>query len=340
MLNIVEKGTKKNLKACLRAYNCQRVSGSFYPVYYGIEVTRHCNFSCVMCPNPRISPKSKGHMDIGLFRRIIDQVSPFAEIIKLHWIGEPLMHPQITEMISYARSTTNNKLFLSTNASLLNGKLAKEIRTSGLDKIIISLDSTHQNSYGKIKKKGNFLKVRKNVEDFINDVQTYGGPNCEIKMIKMPENEDEVDYFRKKWDKFDCVVVSIMWLCTWAGQIPELNRIPRYLCPYDPSTRQACSDLWFKLQVDWRGKVALCCFDWSGSVEIGDLSIMSLTDVWQSKRIKIERQKHLECNYSGICKSCNEWAKVEEYEFWYDDEILKEDPSLIWYSKAIPNSNT
>ena len=335
----MERRVKNNLRGCLRAYHEQQVSGSFYPVYYGVEITRQCNLACVMCPNSRISPENKGHMDIGLFHRIIDQISPFAEIIKLHWIGEPLMHPQISQMIRYARSATDNKLFLSTNASLLYGKLAKDIRTSGIDKIIISLDSSNPDSYGNIRKGGDFIKVVQNVEEFIKDVRTYGGPLCEIKMIKMPENEDEVDNFRKRWDKFDCVVVSIMWLCTWAGQIPELSRLPRYLCPYDPSSRQACSDLWFKLQVDWRGKVALCCFDWLGSVELGDLSVMSLADVWQGKRIQIERKKQLEHNFSGICTTCNEWAKIEEYEFWYDEETLKEDPSLIWYSKGIPNDN-
>ena len=47
---------EENIKRCLEAYKEGRTFGDFMPVYYGIEVTRHCNFACVMCPHPKYRP--------------------------------------------------------------------------------------------------------------------------------------------------------------------------------------------------------------------------------------------------------------------------------------------
>jgi len=75
-------------------------SNDIIPVYYGIEVTRNCNLACIMCPHPSFSKDEKGNMEEDVFKEIINKISPFAKLIKLHWIGEPLLHPGIIGMIS------------------------------------------------------------------------------------------------------------------------------------------------------------------------------------------------------------------------------------------------
>lgn len=273
-------------------------------------------------------------MSWSLYCDIIDKIAPSAEIIKLHWIGEPLLNPKICEMIRYAKEKSDAQLFMSTNASLLKGDLAKEVRTAGLDKIILSIDGASKTSYERIRVNGKFDEIISNIDHFIKSTDSEGGPLCEVKMIQVPDNEHEVNLFRNKWSAFDCVSVNIMWLCTWAGQLPHLKKLNKYLCPYEPEARVPCSDLWFKMQIAWDGSVYLCCFDWSGSVSLGNLEKNSLDEIWNSKLISELRAQHLENNYSGICKKCNEWARFEEYEFWYDEEVLKEDPSIIWKSSS------
>ena len=118
-----EKLGNSHILVTLDAYRNSIVSGGFFPVYYGIEVTRLCNYACIMCPNFQFSNNNKGHMDIELFKKIIKDISPYAEIIKLHLVGEPLLHPRIIQMIKFARMNTGAQLHLSTNASLLSGKL-------------------------------------------------------------------------------------------------------------------------------------------------------------------------------------------------------------------------
>jgi hypothetical protein len=328
-----------NLMKCLDAFRKKKTSGGFYPVYYGIETSRFCNFACIMCPHPSYRQDEKGNMSWRLYTAIIDQIAPYAEIIKLHWIGEPLIHPRIVEMIAYARRVTKAELQLSTNGALLQGALAEQIRTSGLDKIIFSLDGNSAQTYESIRINGNFEQVVFNIQSFVETVERKGGPVSKIKLIQFKKNTAEVYAFRDKWDRYKSVIVSIMWLSTWAGQLPDLEAQSNNLSPYASSGRQACADLWFKMQVNWLGEVNLCCFDWSGQVTIGNLHNQSVFDVWQGEKIVAERQRHLEERYQGMCAPCTEWAKVQEYEFWYDYHQLKKDSSVVWKSKGVPGLN-
>lgn len=330
------KDVSENLKKCLKAYYHRETNGTFYPVYYGLEVSRWCNFSCIMCPNSRYKPQDKGDMSWGLFCKIIDGIAQHAEIIKLHWMGEPLHNPRIIDMLHYARSATEAKLYMSTNASLLSGELIESVRTSGLDKIIFSVDGATPTTYENIRVNGDFHQVIHNIETFVEAVESKGGPVCEIKMIQFYENEDEIAKFREKWSQYNSTIVNVMWLSNWAGQMPSLLLKSGSMCPYTAEERTACSDIWFKMQIDWRGEVHLCCYDWSGELTLGNLSTDTVLDVWHGEVIRSVRRKHIDGRYFGICKSCNEWVKVQEYEFWYSDKELREDPSRIWYSSDIP----
>ncbi|MDY0104957.1 MAG: radical SAM/SPASM domain-containing protein [Lentimicrobium sp.] len=325
---------KNNLVACLNSFYKNESEGDFYPVYYGIEISRFCNFECIMCPNPQYLPNEKGNMTFEVFTKIVDEIAPYAQIIKLHWIGEPLINKNIVKMIKYARAKTDAQLFMSTNGSLLKGKLAEEIRTSGLDKIIFSLDGNSKESFEKIRIKGNFDEVVSNVHNFVEDVEKLGGPKCEVKIIQFESNESEIEEFKKRWNTYKNTIVHVMWLSTWAGQLENLENLSSSLSPYASLKREACADLWFKMQFDWTGKVALCCWDWSNKVILGDINVDTLKDIWQSEKIISERKKHLSNQFLGICKNCTEWAKVEEYEFWYSYERLKENARMIWAGRG------
>jgi MoaA/NifB/PqqE/SkfB family radical SAM enzyme len=286
--------------------------------------------ACTMCPHPSFGKRDKGHMDMSLFTSVIDKISPYAEIIKLHWIGEPLMHPQIVDMVRYARKNTVAKLYMATNASLLCGELADGIRTSGLDKLIITIDGDSAESYEKIRIRGKFEIVRNNVENFLRSVERSGGPTCHIKLIQQFENQSDVDGFRARWSRFPPAMVEVMWLSDWAGNVRDSRLHSSQLNPNIGIDRSACSDLWFKMQVDWRGNVALCCFDAFGTENFGNLGTQTLEEVWHCEAIVAHRIRHLAKSCKGICARCRDWAAPEEYEFWYEDKDLQKDPSSIW----------
>src|SRR3989338_7528633 len=91
------------------------------PIRVWIEPTNQCNLKCMSCANRLI--KERGFMKLTLFKKIIDQLLGYSFEVFLYMSGEPLMHPDIVEMINYAK---NKRLFvnLSTNATLLNNELS------------------------------------------------------------------------------------------------------------------------------------------------------------------------------------------------------------------------
>src|SRR3954464_15954602 len=107
-----------------------RLSDMIIPPIYVIEPTNSCNVDCIMCPNRHY--KEHGTMSFDLFVAIIDQISPYAKVIMLYFVGEPLLHPRIVDMIRYCKAHTSARIVLSTNAMLLDGLLAEQIIESVL----------------------------------------------------------------------------------------------------------------------------------------------------------------------------------------------------------------
>lgn len=80
---------------------------------YVVEISGSCNLRCPSCPNGNSRAAIPGRqamqrlMDLEVYRRIIQRISqpPWrASCVILYNWGEPLLHPQVGEMIKIARS--------------------------------------------------------------------------------------------------------------------------------------------------------------------------------------------------------------------------------------------
>ena len=85
------------------------------------------------------------------------------------------------------------------------------------------------------------------------------------------------------------------------------------------------------MQIDWLGKVALCCFDAKITVQIGDMNKNTVSKIWHSPEMQTFRRRHISKKIDGICTNCLDWAVPTEYEFWYSTNELIENPQKIWY---------
>lgn len=110
-----------------------------YPPYYSdISITDKCNLSCIYCYANASQAKCQ-HMELKLFKKITKEL----ENAGVNYIriagGEPLMHPQFTEILSYCKDLHLLKS-LSTNATLLNEEVASKIKQSEINWVVVSLD--------------------------------------------------------------------------------------------------------------------------------------------------------------------------------------------------------
>jgi MoaA/NifB/PqqE/SkfB family radical SAM enzyme len=81
-----------------------------------IEITNACNLACAFCAS---SSRPKTHMPLPLFESAAAQAGELAEVVFLHVLGEPLMHPEFPAVLA-ACSRLGLKVNLVTNGLLLN----------------------------------------------------------------------------------------------------------------------------------------------------------------------------------------------------------------------------
>jgi len=97
-----------------------------WPLNMQIELTSYCNLRCPVCP-VGTGDLSRGPMamDPGLFDRLMKEVGPYLLTLSLWAWGEPLLHPQIAEILSIVRKYPVATL-LSTNGQNLNQRRVLE----------------------------------------------------------------------------------------------------------------------------------------------------------------------------------------------------------------------
>ena len=80
-------------------------------------------------------------MEKKLALKLIDQASEMnVPSMKFNWRGEPLLNPELPEIISYAKSKGILETIINTNVTQLDKELSEKIILSGLDLMIISFD--------------------------------------------------------------------------------------------------------------------------------------------------------------------------------------------------------
>ena len=286
------------------------------PSFYVIEPTNRCNLKCSICPNSIGYPLKRGYMEWDLFVKIINQIKNVAQIIQLYWMGEPLLHTRLIDMIKYIKKNTCAKVIISTNGNLLNKKIANLLIDSGIDKIIISCDAAEsQEVYSQIRTGGDLHLLNNNI---ISLLEINKNVKIELQFIEMYINKDELKLFFEKWSNYKCEI-SVSCLYNWAGQMPELNNCSDNLSPVRTTLRTPCKDLWKKMCIHYNGDVSLCCFDWKNSVPLGSAATTALYDIWSCATIEKYRAAHIENNFNDLllCQNCDAWAVESEYELMF-----------------------
>lgn len=105
-----------------------------------LEITNVCNLKCSFC-----SPTNRPPLFLSReeFCVILEKIEGQSDVLYLHVMGEPLLHPQLGEFITLA-SGKGFAVYLTTNGTLLQDKEQELIESSGLERMHISLQSLEQ----------------------------------------------------------------------------------------------------------------------------------------------------------------------------------------------------
>lgn len=123
--------------------------------------TNHCNFRCSYCAHSLggqgfqqqygFPPET---MSMDTYRLVINQLAEFPGKLKtlsLTGQGEPLLHPQLPEMVAYAKEKqVTGRIEFMSNGALLHPVLSQALVEAGLDGIRISLQGLSTQKYAEV----------------------------------------------------------------------------------------------------------------------------------------------------------------------------------------------
>ncbi|MFW3341625.1 radical SAM/SPASM domain-containing protein [Aliarcobacter butzleri] len=270
------------------------------PLHLDIELTNKCNLDCKMCWQNEHMTYPKGNMDVSLFKKIIDEaVFSGVKAIKLQSRGESTLHPNIIECISYAKNKGIIDIQLTTNATIFSNKINENLLISGLDLLIISIDSDHIESYNRIYKNKNYETVAANILDIlqIRKNKNLKYPKIRIQVASGTEKlnpivEKYIEDFRKYADTLN---ISPYFLLQ--DNNPKIENIKTTPCPYP----------WQRMVINYDGKVTVCCRDYNCTLIMGDITKQTIKDIWNSDKYDNFRNIHKEGkrNMINFCRICN-----------------------------------
>ena len=254
-----------------------------------------------MCPRKDMT-RPQGYMDFELFKKIIDECEGRVDFIYLHFFGEPLLHPNIIGFINYAAGK-GMTIALSTNATVLNERVSRDLLQSKLDLLIISIDSLNPKIYKKIRAGGNLEQILINVDTFLNLYQTIQSTlNISLQMIEMSINKGDIRTFISHWKLRDGLNLAVKPLYNYADQVQNIRCLGNF--PENNSDRRVCVEPWRGLVIGWDGIVVPCCNDFNYKFTLGDINVNTIAEIWNSEQIQEMRK----CQSFGLQKS-NELCK-------------------------------
>lgn len=174
----------------------RRVDPLLSQVY--VEPTNSCNLNCRTCVR-RTWSEPQGLLDIGVYRRLIvglrDQ--PGLRRVSFWGIGEPLLHPEITEMVALAHALGVETQII-TNGLLLDEVLARGLVAAGLDRLIVSVDGALAVTQAYIRSGSDLGRVVHNVGllHAARGPHSHWKPEIGIAFVLMRRNLGELPYLR------------------------------------------------------------------------------------------------------------------------------------------------
>ena len=331
ILNLLSKVTPR------RAWNAAKIIGSYYlskwnkkPTHWGLPVslsfepTTACNLRCPECPSGlRSFTRPTGSLKADFFRNTIDQISKEGILLIFYFQGEPYLNPDFLKMVNYAH---RKKLYTmtSTNAHFLTDEHAKKTVESGLDRLIISIDGTTQETYQQYRMGGQLEKViqgAKNIIRWKNKLRS-AKPYTIFQFLVVRPNEDQVEEVFQLAKELGIDEVKLKTAQIYDYQnghplIPRQEKYSRYIKKENGKyqlkyeLQNHCWKMWHAAVITWDGKVVPCCFDKDAQFQMGNLHDDNFKKIWKGSAYHSFRERLFKSRKEiNICTNCTEGCKV------------------------------
>ncbi len=326
---------KLSLKKCLNAI---QVWASFkaakktkqpiqkgYPIALSIEPTTSCNLRCPECPSGlRSFTRPTGMIKKELFTKLVDELSPTLTYLTFYFQGEPFLHPEFLTMVKYANDQ-GIYTATSTNAHYIDKSTAEKIILSGLNRVIISLDGTTQETYEQYRLGGNIAKVLEGTKNLIEAKRKLKSKATTIvfQYLVVKPNEHQIEEAKRLAQNLgvDEILFKTAQVYDYENGnelIPSTNKYSRYKKlpngKYQLKRKSPidnCWRMWQSAVITWDGDVVPCCFDKDSEHVMGNVQRESFGDIWHNTTYTNFRRTLLRGRENiKMCKNCTEGTEI------------------------------
>ncbi|WP_197722043.1 radical SAM/SPASM domain-containing protein [Sulfuriflexus mobilis] len=296
-------------------YGFQGRLSSDFPSQIIMDITERCNLACIHCPHPEFT-KSEHYagrfLPVELNKKLVDEVKEHGkgttQYIRYTSNGEPLVHPDAYEMIDYAVRESGVYVTLTTNGTIMKERKTRRLLEAGVNMIDISIDAFKNETYEKVRVRGNLDVTRTNVLNLLKWINEIESPTkVVVSFVEQPQNSDEVKDFEKYWNDQGVDKVVIRRLHSAAGEVTE---IADKLRKSNDEARYPCLYPWERVLVNTEGELCFCPTDWSRKSVLANYADTTIKELWSSKVYNDLREAHLKNNFTNhsFCGNCPDWS--------------------------------
>ena len=269
------------------------------PISVLIETTVRCNLLCPMCPRT-IGNYTKGELETDLVMKALDEMAGSDGLVFLYGLGEPLLDPRIFDFIRACGERGLTSL-VSTNGLLMDDEAAHGLIDAGLDHLIIGIDGTTQETYGRYREGGDLAVLEQRVERFLAIKQERRARlDVTIQMIRLEKNHHQVDEFLRTWTRPGVNAVRIKEEDIGLEATAGIHR--------DGDLRKNPSRLLYRgpLVIRHTGEVYACYSGAESFDSLGHIREHTLAELWDSDGLVKLRHLHAQGRSAEIpeCARC------------------------------------
>ena len=301
------------------------------PLPYAIAVfpIYHCNFKCRYCiqsvpKDQRQSICDSVMLSLNIYKKMIDDLAEIGTPIpKLGFggYGEPLLHPDIIEMVRYAKEKNVVKTIeIVTNGVLLHKEMAEGLVAAGLDRLRISIQGLDAERYKEM------CDAVIDFEAFLKDLaylyEHRGQTRIYLKIMDVELEGHSEDTFFTMFGKY-ADEIAIGHLIPLAEEIDYEKEFQQD--DFDVTTgglsvnnAEVCPQPFYFMLLNPDGDIVPCCAP-GRPIVLGNIKRERLIDIWQGdiRHVFLKNLLMKKKDRYPHCKGCTYYR----YGLWPEDYI-------------------
>lgn len=226
------------------------------PFVMRLEPTSICKLRCPRCScGIGTDPRPKGFLQLNDLDMLLATVKDHVVFVRLDGNGEPLLHPDITEIISRIKNA-GMAVTLSTSLNDPPKGGFQNFIQSGIDRLVVALDGTTQKIYEKYRIGGKLDKVLKHLHQIVATKQRLNlkFPVIDLQFLDWGYNRYQIPHAKAIADDLGVERLTVI-RPDWAVYNVQAN----------PNHPKRCFWLWCVMTVDWQLNYHTCTNAWTYS---------------------------------------------------------------------------